>query len=67
MSGVATLVDGPKALPTDVTVTVSSNTMVYNFEGGAAANYWIRLVGQSQSWRLDVVPITGAIRVTQTG
>jgi prepilin-type N-terminal cleavage/methylation domain-containing protein len=60
------LVDGPKSLSSDVTLTVSSNSMRFNFEGGAAANYSVQIVGQSQSWRIDVVPITGAVRVTQT-
>jgi type II secretory pathway pseudopilin PulG len=67
VSGVATLVDGPKEISRDVTVTVSSNTMQYNFEGGALGSYWINVAGQDRSWRVDVIPITGAIRVTQTG
>ena len=67
VSGVATLVDGPKTISTDVNVTVSSSTMQYNFEGGALGSYWVRIVGQTRAWRVDVIPITGAIRVTQTG
>jgi prepilin-type N-terminal cleavage/methylation domain-containing protein len=66
-SGAPALVDGPKSLSADVTVTVSSSTMQFNFEGGALANYWIDIVGQSQTWRVEVVPISGAVRVTQTG
>lgn len=67
VSGVATLVDGPKPLSLDVTVTVSSNSMQYDFEGSALGAYWINILGQSRSWRVDVIPITGSIRVTQTG
>ncbi len=67
VSGVPTLVDGPRTLSPDVAVTVSSNTMQYNFEGGALASYWINIVGQARTWRVDVIPITGTIRVTQTG
>ena len=66
ISGVVTLVDGPKALSDDVTVTVSNNTMRYNFEGGALWSYWINIVGRSQVWRIDVIPISGSIRVSQT-
>ena len=60
------LVDGPRTFSNDVTVTVSTAQMRFNFEGAAAANHWINLVGQARSWRIDVVPINGAIRVTQT-
>jgi prepilin-type N-terminal cleavage/methylation domain-containing protein len=65
--GVLTLVDGPTTLSTDVTVTVSNTTMRYNFEGGAQGSYWINIVGQARTWRVDVVPINGAVRVSQTG
>lgn len=66
IGGVATLVDGPKSLSNDVTVTVSNSTMRYNFEGSALSNYWIDIVGQARTWRVDVIPINGTIRVTQT-
>jgi len=67
VSGVGTIVDGPKTLSSDVTLGVSSNTMQYNFEGSALGAYWINITGQSRSWRVDVIPITGTIRVVQTG
>ena len=67
ISGVPTLVDGPKSISSDVTVNVSSATMQYNFEGGAMGAYWITIRGQSRSFRVDVIPVTGTIRVTQTG
>lgn len=65
-SGVVTLVDGPKTLSNDVTVSVSSSTMRFNFEGGAAGSYWISVLGRSQTWRIDVIPISGTMRVSRT-
>lgn len=67
VGGVATLVDGPKALSSNVTITVSNSTMRFNFDGSALSNYWINIVGQARTWRVDVIPINGTIRVTQTG
>ena len=66
VGGTPTLVDGPKTLLTDVTVTTSHSTMSYTFEGSASANYWIVVTGQNRIWRIDVIPISGAISVTQT-
>jgi prepilin-type N-terminal cleavage/methylation domain-containing protein len=66
-TGMATvLVDGPRTFATDVVVTVSQDRMRYNFEGAAAANYSITLVGQNRSTRIDVIPINGTIRVTES-
>lgn len=66
VSGTPTLVDGPKTLSLDVTVTSSQNQLRYNFEGSALGNYWINVTGQNRTWRIDVIPISGAIRVTET-
>ena len=38
--------------------------MRYDFEGAAAANYSILIVGRDRQWRIDVVPISGAVQVT---
>jgi hypothetical protein len=64
--GVDELVDGPRAISEDVTVTVSHPVMRFNFEGAAGAAYQIQVTGLNQSWRVDVIPITGAVRVTAT-
>ena len=62
--GSGALVDGPRPLSSDVTVTVSHATMRFTFEGAAAAAYQVTLVGRNRRWQIDVVPISGAIRVT---
>ena len=59
------LVDGPKPFSDDITVTVSDMEMWFNFEGAAAGNYSLLLTGINRVWRIDVVPITGAIRVSE--
>jgi prepilin-type N-terminal cleavage/methylation domain-containing protein len=66
VGGTPTLVDGPKALPSEVTVTSSASTLHYNFQGSALSAYWIVLTGNSRVWRIDVVPITGTFSITQT-
>lgn len=61
VGGVPTVVDGPTTFSTDLAVTSSHTQMTYDFEGKAAAAYWVQLAGPSVTWRIDVVPITGAI------
>jgi hypothetical protein len=61
VSGVATVVDGPTTFTSGLTVTTSHTQMTYDFEGKAAAAYWVQLAGPNITWRIDVVPITGAI------
>jgi len=61
-----TVVDGPTDLSSDITVTVSHTQMVFNFEGQALAAYVVDLVGVNRSWQIAVVPVTGAITVTDT-
>ena len=41
--------------------------MRFNFEGAAAAGYSIDVTGEDRSWRVEVIPINGALRVLQTG
>jgi prepilin-type N-terminal cleavage/methylation domain-containing protein len=65
-AGTPTLIDGPKSLPVDVTITSSDSTLRYDFQGSAQSNYWIQVTGQDRVWRIDVVPITGSLSVTQT-
>lgn len=62
-----TLVDGPVELGTDVVVSITGDTsMEFNFEGQALAPYEIALAGENRSWRLEVIPINGSVRVTET-
>ena len=59
-------VQGWEPMSSDVTMTVSSTEMEFNFEGQALGAYNINLVGESRSFRVDVIPITGATQVTET-
>lgn len=60
-----TVVDGPYTLPVELTVTSSHTQMNFDFTGQAAATYWVLLTGANRQWRIDIVPVTGAINVTQ--
>jgi prepilin-type N-terminal cleavage/methylation domain-containing protein len=66
VGGTPVLVDGPKNLAPDVTVTSSHPTLRFDFEGSAAANYTVSVSGTDRAWSISVVPITGATSVTQT-
>jgi type II secretory pathway pseudopilin PulG len=66
VSGTPTLVDGPKGISSDVTVTSSHSTLRFDFQGSAQAAYSVTITGTNRTWRIDVVPITGAVTVQQT-
>ncbi|MBC7854968.1 MAG: type II secretion system protein [Pirellulaceae bacterium] len=64
--GSTSLVDGPFSFSQNVTATVSQSTMSFTFEGQASASYTVDLVGPHKSWRISVVPISGALSTVQT-
>lgn len=61
--GGTALVEGPITFSTDVQVVPSALEMDFNFEGEAAGAYQITFSGSGRTWRLNVVPITGAVIV----
>jgi hypothetical protein len=65
VGGVPTVVDGPTAFSSGLTVTSSHTQLTYDFEGKAAAAYWIQFAGPSVMWRIDVTPLTGAVSTTK--
>jgi prepilin-type N-terminal cleavage/methylation domain-containing protein len=65
ISGTPTLVDGPKPLSPDVTISTSHGTLRFNFEGSALANYQVDVTGNEQVWQVNVIPITGTVNVVQ--
>ena len=58
-------VDSPHVFPDDVVVSASHNEAEFTFEGAALAAYQITLVGAEQTWRVDVVPVTGTAVISQ--
>jgi prepilin-type N-terminal cleavage/methylation domain-containing protein len=64
--GAATLVDGPMSLNEDLTLAVSHARMSFNFEGQAGGAYWVTLTGKNKRGRIDVIPITGTVKCTDT-
>jgi len=60
-----TLVDGPHELSADVVAIVSHTSMEFTFEGQALAAYSLTLEGENRSWSMSVVPISGAVQVTE--
>lgn len=61
-------VDAAKVITDDVTVTITAptNDLNFRFEGQADAAYQIDITGNSRSYRVSVVPVNGAIHVTET-
>ena len=61
-------VDAVKVISTDVTATITAptNDMNFRFEGQADWAYQVDIVGVSRSYRVSVVPVNGAIQVTET-
>jgi prepilin-type N-terminal cleavage/methylation domain-containing protein len=64
--GTASLIDGPMPVSDDVVLTTSHSRMSFNFEGQAAGAYWLTLRAVNRLWRIDVIPITGALQTTET-
>jgi len=60
--------DAEKTILDDLTVTITAptNDMNFRFEGQADFAYQIDIAGVSRSYRVSVVPVNGAIRVTET-
>ncbi|MCA9204455.1 MAG: type II secretion system protein [Planctomycetales bacterium] len=54
-----------RTLGEDVSVTASHTVMEFTFEGQALGAYQITLAGNARSWQMNVVPITGAMQVTE--
>ena len=59
-------VDETRQVPRDVTVTSSSNTLEFDFEGAALAAYSITVAGPDRSWNVSVGILTGSVVVTET-
>jgi len=61
VGGVPTVVDGPTTFSSDLAVTSSHTQLTFDFEGKAGASYWVQLAGPSITWRIDIIPLTGAV------
>ncbi len=61
-----TQVDQTFTVPDDVTVTSSSSTLEFDFEGSALAAYSITVAGPNRTWTVSVIMLTGAVQVTES-
>ncbi len=66
-SGGDTQVDQTRAIPADVTVTVTPvvSDLEFDFEGSALGAYSITVAGPDRSWSVTVVELTGAVLVAE--
>jgi len=58
-----TPVDAARAIPTYVTVTATSTTPEFAFEGDALAGYTFTVVTPHRTWTVTVAQATGSVRV----
>ncbi len=63
-SGGSVEIDSPRVFPAQLNVTPNSVRLEFNFEGQALAAYQVTFTGPVRSRRVDVAPLTGAVRVT---
>lgn len=59
-------IDQSHTVPTDVTLTSANRELEFDFDGSALATYSVDLATSDRSWSISVVPLTGAIGVTET-
>jgi prepilin-type N-terminal cleavage/methylation domain-containing protein len=57
------LVEPSKSFPTGVAVTSSHTQLEFDFEGAALAAYQVTFTAANYTWRVSVVPSTGAVKV----
>ncbi|MCH8042998.1 MAG: type II secretion system protein [Planctomycetes bacterium] len=57
------LVEPAKSFPSGVTVTSSHTQLEFDFEGAALAAYQVTLTAEHYTWRVSVIPSTGAVKV----
>ena len=62
------VVEGPKTMSSDITATITApaTEMIFHFDGTASYAYQINVTGLNRSFRVEVVPVTGASSVTET-
>jgi len=60
--------DAVKPISDDITVTITAptNDMNFRFEGQADFAYQIAILGVTRSYRVSVIPVNGAVQVTET-
>jgi prepilin-type N-terminal cleavage/methylation domain-containing protein len=58
-------VDDLRDFPSRMTVTSAESQLRFDFEGSAAAAYDITFAGADRTMQVQVVPVTGAVRVTE--
>ena len=56
-------VDGLREFPSGLAVTSADSKLTFDFEGTAAAAYDVTFAGPDRTWRVQVIPVTGAVKV----
>lgn len=64
-SGSPETVDDLREFPSGLTVTSADSQLTFDFEGAASAAYDVTLAGPNRSMSVQVVPVTGAVIVTE--
>lgn len=59
------IVGEPSSFGSDINITANVSSVQFTFEGHATAACTIKLKGPNRSWRLDVVPLSGSVRISE--
>jgi type II secretory pathway pseudopilin PulG len=60
------LVDQPRNVPQNVSLTSTHAVLEFDFDGAALAGYSLDVAGDNRSWNISVVTLTGSPAVTET-
>ena len=63
-SGGDAIVDATKTTPFGVTVTASSSTLEFDFDGASLAAYMVTVAGPNRTWTITTTIATGAVATT---
>ncbi len=64
-AGKQVVIAGPTQFGPDINVTTTSPSIRFSFEGHASTACVVNLKGPNRSWALTVVPLTGAVRISE--
>jgi prepilin-type N-terminal cleavage/methylation domain-containing protein len=64
-SGPDTAVELESSFAANLNVTSTHTSPEFTFDGSALANYQITVAGPNRTWTIDVIPLTGLVRMAE--
>lgn len=60
-NGSREIVEGPIAVPSDLTIATDRSEILFDFEGNGTNSFTADLSGPNRTWKIDVTQLTGLI------